>query len=132
MLQVSNLTSSSAFYYSGDVGSGLIVPILFVVGVLILAVTSLERYKRIWSAITGIFSIIVTAVIGAITLGTVYLGYILFSMSADSIKGIDPKLYLYAAIGFAASVIVGYFVKWFAGKLIEYNKETIYNLKKQV
>lgn len=127
-MQVSNLTSNSAFYYSNSFNGDMIVPILFIFGLFILVgvsayvLSSLERYKKLWSALKGVASLIVTALIGAVTIVVVYLGYVIFSASANTVKDVDPKIYLYAVVGFTASVIVGYFVKLAIKKVLTYHE----------
>lgn len=130
-LQVYNTTSNFAVV---PADGGLILLVATFVMLLALAVgfvwyllSTLERFKKIGKIVAGFADVVVSAVVGAITIAVLLGLYWVFSTGATAAAtAVDPMLYVIAAVGFVASALIGYAVryafKWAAGRVESHTK----------
>jgi len=106
----------------------LVIALTLVIGWYLLS--TLERFKKIWKIVSGLGDVVISAAIGALTIGVLYVAYILFSVGADTVSTIDPLLYAAVIAGFLGSALVGYGVRigWaWASKRVATYRETMAN-----
>jgi glucan phosphoethanolaminetransferase (alkaline phosphatase superfamily) len=97
---VANTMSLSGLLYIGI--------LLVVIGVLILAASSLEHYKKLWDSLSIIIGTLKYTATGLAVAVIGYALYLICEFVTSVGSAIDPIYYAYAIGGYIALTVVGY------------------------